>query len=38
MTLDIYSHVTPELQETAAETFDRLGNSERENEPIANHY
>ena len=38
MTLDIYSHVTPGLQEAAAEAFDRLLNPEPENEPIQNHY
>jgi integrase len=38
MTLDIYSHVTPGLQKAAAENFDRLLNTERENEPVPNHY
>ena len=38
MTLDIYSHVTPGLQEAAAEVFDRLLNPESENEPIQSHY
>jgi integrase len=38
MTLDIYSHVTPGLQEAAAESFDRLLNPERENEPVPNNY
>ena len=38
MTLDTYSHVTPGLQEAAAESFDRLLNPERENEPVPNHY
>lgn len=38
MTLDVYSHVTPGLQEAAAENFDRLFNPERENEPVMNHY
>lgn len=38
MTLDIYSHVTPGLQEAAAESFDKLINPEPENEPILKHY
>jgi integrase len=38
MTLDVYSHVTPGLQEAAAQSFDRLLNPEREKEPVANHY
>ncbi len=33
MTLDIYSHVMPGLQEAAAERFDDLFNHKRENEP-----
>jgi len=32
MTLDTYSHVTPGLQQAAAESFDRLLNPNRENE------
>ena len=38
MTLDVYSHVTPGLQEAAAETFDRLFNPERKSEPVPDHY
>ena len=38
MTLDIYSHVMPGLQEAAAESFDRLLNPEPENELVQNHY
>ena len=38
MTLDIYSHVAPGLQEAAAQSFDRLLNPEPENEPVPNHY
>jgi integrase len=38
MTLDTYSHVTPGLQQAAAESFDRLLNPKRENEPVGNHY
>jgi len=37
-TLDTYSHVTPGLQQAAAESFDRLLNPKRENEPVGNHY
>ena len=36
MTLDIYSHVAPGLQEAAAENFDRLLNPEHENEAARN--
>ncbi len=38
MTLDTYSHVTPGLQQAAAESFDRLLNPKREYEPVENHY
>ena len=38
MTLDIYSHVTPGLQQAAAESFDRLLNPNRENELVEQHY
>jgi integrase len=38
MTLDTYSHVTPGLQQAAAENFDKLLNPKRENEPVKNHY
>jgi integrase len=38
MTLDTYSHVTPGLQQAAAESFDKLLNPKRENEPVKNHY
>jgi integrase len=38
MTLDVYSHVTPGLQEAAAGNFDRLLNPEREIEPVPDHY
>jgi hypothetical protein len=33
-----YSHVTPGLQEAAAEKFDRLLNPEPENEHVLSHY
>ena len=38
MTLDVYSHVTPGLQEAAAENFDKLLNPEPENAAVTNHY
>ena len=38
VTLDTYSHITPGLQEAAAESFDKLLNSRREKEAIENHY
>ena len=38
MTLDTYSHVTPGLQQAAAESFDRLLNPKREYEPVGDHY
>ncbi|MFC1980567.1 tyrosine-type recombinase/integrase [Chloroflexota bacterium] len=38
MTLDTYSHVTPGLQQAAAESFDRLLNPKREYESVANNY
>ena len=38
MTLDTYSHVTPGLQQAAAESFDRLLNPKRENDRVENHY
>ena len=31
ITLDTYSHITPGLQEAAAESFDKLLNGRREN-------
>ena len=37
MTLDIYSHVAPGLQQAAAEGFDRLLNPTRETEPVEKH-
>lgn len=38
MTLDTYSHVTPGLQQAAAERFDKLLNPKRENGLVGNHY
>ena len=38
MTLDTYSHVTPGLQQAAAESFDRMLNPKGKNEPVVNHY
>jgi len=38
MTLDTYSHVTPGLQQAAAESFDKMLNPKRENNPVENHY
>jgi integrase len=38
MTLDTYSHVTPGLQQAAAESFDKLLNLKREKEAIENRY
>ena len=38
MTLDTYSHVTPGLQQAAAESFDRLLNPKRGKEAVENHY
>jgi len=38
MTLDIYNHVTPDLQQAAAEGFDRLLNPECEIDPVGTHY
>lgn len=38
MTLDTYSHVTPGLQQAAAESFERLLNPKRENDRVENHY
>jgi len=38
MTLDIYSHVMPGLQQAAAEGFDRLLNSDTQNELAEEHY
>jgi len=38
MTIDTYSHVTPGLQQAAAESFDRLLNSKCENDRVENHY
>jgi integrase len=38
ITLDTYSHIVPGLQEAAAESFDKLLNGRRENEPVQNHY
>ena len=37
-TLDLYSHVSPGLQQRAAEGFDRILNSKRENEAVGNIY
>lgn len=37
MTLDIYSHVAPGLQEAAAKSFDTLVNPERENDLVEIH-
>ena len=37
-TLDLYSHVYPGLQQTAAESFDKLINGRRENVPVEKHY
>jgi integrase len=37
ITLDTYSHVTPGLQQAAAESFDKLVNARRENMAVANH-
>lgn len=37
MTLDIYSHVAPGLQEAAARSFDALVNPERENDLVEIH-
>jgi integrase len=34
MTLDIYSHVAPGLQEAAAKSFDTLVNPDREKELV----
>jgi len=34
ITLDIYSHVVPGLQEAAAESFDKLVNRRRENDAV----
>ena len=38
MTLDIYSHVMPGLQEAAAKRFDDLFNHKRESEPAKSDY
>ena len=38
MTLNTYSHITPGLQEAAAESFDKLINGRREKEAVGNHY
>jgi len=38
MTLDTYSHVAPGLQQSAAESFDKLLNGRREKQPVENHY
>ena len=38
MTLDIYSHVAPGLQQAAAEGFDRMLKPRCENEAVENHY
>jgi integrase len=35
-TLDLYSHVTPGLQQTAAKGFDKMLSVKRENEAIKN--
>ena len=36
-TLDTYSHVTPGLQQAAAESFDKLVNTRHENVAIGNY-
>lgn len=38
MTLDTYSHVTPGLQQAAAESFDKLFNGRHENAAVENYY
>jgi integrase len=38
MTIDIYSHVMPGLQQAAAGSFDRLLNSDTQNELVEEHY
>jgi len=38
MTLDIYNLVTPDLQQAAAEGFNRLLNPKREIDPVGTHY
>ena len=38
ITLDTYSHIAPGLQESAAESFDKLLNGRREKEAVENHY
>ena len=37
ITLDTYSHVTPGLQQAAAESFDKLVNSRHKNVAVGNH-
>ena len=37
-TLDLYSHVSPGLQQAAAESFDKLLNGKCEKETVENHY
>jgi integrase len=37
-TLDLYSHVTPGLQQAAAEGFDKMVLPKREKEAVENHY
>jgi len=37
ITLDTYSHVTPGLQQAAAESFDKLVNARHENVAVGNH-
>ena len=37
-TLDLYSHVTPGLQEATAAGFVKIGLSRRENEDVKNDY
>jgi len=37
-TIDTYSHVTPGLQQAAAEGFDKMVLPRRENEAVENHY
>ncbi|MFC2000695.1 tyrosine-type recombinase/integrase [Chloroflexota bacterium] len=37
-TLDLYSHVSPGLQQAAAESFDKIMLPKREKEAIKNHY
>ncbi len=38
LNLDTYSHVTPELQQAAADSFDRLLNVNGENELVEEYH